>query len=128
MILHVDSDAFFLIAPEAKSIIAGYSHFPQTTKSFNNASILVESPILKNIVTSAAECETAGVFHNTQIAIPIQYILKQIGHSQSATALSMDNNTTEKFIKTKLPKRNQNRKNNSSRTDSFFNGKNQLMI
>ena len=42
MILHVNSDASFLDAPKAKSRIAGYFHFPQTTKSINNASILIE--------------------------------------------------------------------------------------
>ena len=54
---------------------------------------------MKNVGSSAAECKTEGVFHNAQTAIPIKYILKEIGHPQSATTLSMDNNTTEKFIK-----------------------------
>ena len=77
MILLVDSDVSFLVSPEAKSRIAGYFHFPQTTKS---ASILIECLTLKNIVTPATEFQTAGVFDNTQTVIPIQCILREIGH------------------------------------------------
>ena len=99
MILHVDSDASFLVAPEAKSRITGYFHLPQKTKSNNNEPILIECLTLKNVVTSAAECETAGVFHNAQTAITIQYILKEIGYLQPAFPLSMDNNTAEKLKK-----------------------------
>ena len=70
-----------LVAPEDKSRIAGF-FFLQTPLHTNNqnAPILVECKILKHVVTSAAECETAAVFHNAQQAIPIQYILTQIGH------------------------------------------------
>ena len=80
MILLVDSDVSFLVSPEAKSRIAGYFHFPQTTKSINNAPILIECLTLKNIVTSATEYETAGVFYNAQTVITIQYILRENGH------------------------------------------------
>ena len=53
-------------------------------------------------LTSAAEFETAGVFHNAQTAIRIQYILNEIGHPQPATPLAMDNNKIEKFMKNKI--------------------------
>ena len=49
-------------------------------KSISNAPILVERLTLKHVVTLAAECETAGVFHNAQTAIPIQHNLNAIGH------------------------------------------------
>ena len=73
MILHIDSDASYLIAPEAKSRITGYfkvNNKPSNT--INNAPILVECHTLKHVVTSSAECETAGVFQNAKTAIPIQ--------------------------------------------------------
>ena len=90
--LNIHSDAAFLVAPEAKSRIAEF-FFLQTPMhtTIQNAPILVEFKILKHVVTSAAECETAAVFHNAQQAIPIQYILTQIGHPQPVTPLMMDN-------------------------------------
>ena len=81
MILTLHSDAPFLVAPEAKSHIAGYFTLQQPLHtSTPNAPILLECETLKHDVTSAAECETAAAFHNVQQAIPIQYILNQIEH------------------------------------------------
>ena len=48
--------------------------------TIQNEPILVGCKTLIHVGTSAAECETAAVFHNAQQAIPIQYILTQIGH------------------------------------------------
>ena len=103
MTLIVHSDAAFLVAPEAKSCIAGF-FFLQTPMhtTIQSAPILVECKTLKYVVTSAAECETVAVFHNAQQAIPIQYILTQIGHPHPATPLIMDNITTETFIKNSI--------------------------
>ena len=65
MILHVNSDASFLIAPEAKSRITVYFRLQNqsTSNEKPNAPILVECLTFKHIVTLAAECETAGIFH-----------------------------------------------------------------
>ena len=94
MILHIDFDTPYLIAPEAKSRIAGYFYLNNKPSiTINNVPILVECSTLKHVVASSAECETAGVFHNAKIAFPIQYILNEIGHKQPSTLLIMDNNT-----------------------------------
>ena len=94
MILHIDSDASYLIAPEAKSRIAGYFYLNnKPSDTINSASILSECRTLKHVVTSSAECETACVIHNVKTAILIQYILNEIGHKQPSTLLIMDNNT-----------------------------------
>ena len=71
MTLTIHSDAAFLVAPQAKSRIAGFfylHHLVHTTTK--NAPILVECKTLKRVVT-AAEYETAAVFHNAQQVIPI---------------------------------------------------------
>ena len=81
MTLNFHSDAAFLVALEVKSRIAGF--FFLQTKTIQNAPILVEYKTLQHVVTSATECETTAVFHNAQQAIPIQYILTQIGHPQT---------------------------------------------
>ena len=67
-----------------------------------NAPILVECCALKHIITFTAECETAGVFHNAKTAIPIRYILNELGHHQLPIPLTMDNNTTDEFIKSNI--------------------------
>ena len=85
MVLHVDSDAAYLVMPQAKSRIAGYYHLsdhPQKTPHPTiNGAILVECRALKHVVSSSAEAETAGVFHNAQIAIPIRHILENLCHT-----------------------------------------------
>ena len=91
MVLHIGSDVSFLVAPRNKSRIAGYYHLPQPNKS-----------IVKHVVTSAAEHETAGIFCNAQTTIPIQYILHEAGHPQPATPLAMYKYITEKLTKNNI--------------------------
>ena len=68
MILLVDSDAAYLILPNAKSRIAGYfqlNKHPDRIPYLNiNGAILVECKTLKHVVSSAAEAETASLFCN----------------------------------------------------------------
>ena len=48
--------------------------------------------------SSAAEAETAGVFTNAQLAIPIRYILECLRHPQPPTLIKSDNSTTIGFV------------------------------
>ena len=102
MILAVDSDAAYLVMPNAKSRIAGYfqlnDHPDRIQHPDINGAILVECKALRNVMSSVAETETAGVFHNAQRAIPIRYILEQLGHAQPPTRIKADNSTTTGFI------------------------------
>ena len=102
MILAVDSDAAYLVMPNAKSRIAGYfqlnDHPDRIQHPDINGAILVECKALRNVMSSVAETETAGVFHNAQRAIPIHYILEQLGHVQPPTRIKADNSTTTGFI------------------------------
>ena len=68
MVLHVDSDAAYLVAPGAKSRIAGFYYFKKAPnvdirQQVNNP-IHVECKYLRHVVTSAAESEVGGLFHN----------------------------------------------------------------
>ena len=76
MILSIDSDAAYLVVPGAKSRVAGYFYLTNAMSSQNsgspNAPVLVECKVLRHVVSSAAESETAGVYHNAQVAIPIR--------------------------------------------------------
>ena len=68
MILNVDSDAAYLVAPKARSRVAGFFHLlshPTTTLHPSiNGTILVECITLRHLVSSAAKTETAALYHN----------------------------------------------------------------
>ena len=102
MVLHVDSDAAYLVAPKARSRIAGYyylSHHPATTSTPSlNGLVLVECKTLRHVVASAAEAEIAGVFHNAQITLSIRRILEVLNHPQPPTPIKTDNSTANGFI------------------------------
>jgi hypothetical protein len=100
MVLTIDSDAAYLVAPSAKSRVAGYFQLNSKRRSnpHTNAAILIECKTLRHVVASSAEAETAGVFHNAQRAIPIKYMLNQLGHPQPPTPIKMDNETATNFI------------------------------
>ena len=80
MVLLVDRDAAYLILPNAKSHIAGYFQLNDYSDKIPypkiNGTILVEYKTLKYVISFAAEAEIAGLFLNTQVSIPIQYILE----------------------------------------------------
>ena len=102
MILHVDSDAAYLVAPKSRSRIAGYYHLsdhPSKRKHPTlNSAILVECKTLRHVVSSAAEVETGGVYHNATTSIPIRTILHALNHPQPPTPIKTDNSTTTGFM------------------------------
>ena len=99
MVLHCDSDAAYLVAPKARSRIAGYYHLSDHhIPPPLNGPIHVECRTLRHVVASAAEAETAGVFHNAQTIISIRRILLALNHPQPPTPLKSDNSTTIGFI------------------------------
>ena len=83
MKLYIDSDAAYLIAPKAKSRISGYYYLSDVCKNTTpkpplNGPVLVEYKLLRHVVTSAAEAETAGLFYNTRSAIHLRNVLKSL--------------------------------------------------
>ena len=102
MVLHVDSDAAYLVAPKARSRISGYfylsDHPSKTPHPKLNGAILVECKTLRHVVASAAEAEIAGVFHNAQTSLPIRHILQVLNHPQPPTPLKTDNSTANGFV------------------------------
>ena len=100
MILNIDSDAAYLVAPGARSRVAGCFQLNSAKRSNPNvnAAILVECKTLRHGVASSAEAETSGIFHNTQRAVPIRYMLIQLGHPQPPTPVKTDNETSNNFI------------------------------
>ena len=105
MVLHVDSDAEYLVMPQARSRIAGYYYLSDDTTTFlkkkqpsHNAPTLVECKTLRHVVASATEAETGGIFHNAQMAISIRQVLETLGHPQPTTTIKTDNTTAKYFV------------------------------
>jgi len=77
MILHVDTDAAYLVVPKARSRIAGYYYLAQyptadaIPKPILNDAIHVECKTLKHVVASAAEAETGRLSHNGKSILQI---------------------------------------------------------
>ena len=82
MVPHIHSDASYLSEPEAKSRVGGYFFLggkdnpdPNSEPPAINGAIHVESSIMRNVMSSAAEAETGGLFVNGQAGQPIQVTL-----------------------------------------------------
>ena len=103
MQLHIDSDVAYLVAPKAKSRVAGCFYFSNKTSNPPiNATIHIEYALLKHVDSSAAEAETGGIFHNTKSAIHIKIILEASDHPQDTIHIKIDNSATETFSNSTL--------------------------
>ena len=112
MCLHIDSDAAYLVHPQARSRVAG--HFYLSDK------ILLETPtpnptphrpILKkcrtvcNVMSSAAEAKTIGIFHNANVAVPIQKALTELNHPQPPATIRSNNSTSHGILTSTIRKK-----------------------
>lgn len=91
MILRVDSDAAYLVNPNARSRAGGYYYLSNTTGTTFNGPIYILAKIIKNVMASASEAEIAGIFLNAQQAVPLRQALVEMGHPQPPTPLRTDN-------------------------------------
>jgi hypothetical protein len=99
MVLHVESDASYLLEKKAKSRSAGYFYLSKNPEGEEllyppiNGAVLVNASIIKETVASAAEAELAALFHNAQDAIPLIHALTELDHPQPPTPIQTDNST-----------------------------------
>lgn len=107
MILTADTDAAYLVQPNARSRYAGYFYLTNDSSSSAhiNGAILVICRTLRGVMRSAAEAECAGVFHNSQEAIILRTILEALGHPQPPTRIKTDNSTANSFVKNNIRQR-----------------------
>ena len=106
MILHVDSDAAYLVQPNARSRYAGYYYLGSQNSTNNtlNGAVLVICRTIRNVVASAAEAETGGLFGNGQEIIPIRRGLDALDHPQPPTPVKTDNTTSNSFVHSDIQK------------------------
>ena len=80
----------------------GFYHFKSDPTGqplpFVNHPILVECHCLRHVVASAAEAETAGLFHNAQQTLSLRRILHALNHIQPPTPIKTDNETAHAFV------------------------------
>ena len=88
----------------SKSRVSGFYYLSNATapkqlpSPFINGSIHIEYIALRHMVSSAAEAETAALFHNARTALEIKHILTAVDHPQPSLPLKTDNSTAVGFI------------------------------
>ena len=105
MILTMETDAAYLVLPQARSRAAAWfilGNDPNTHKQpMTNAPVHVMCNTIKNVMASAAEAETGGIFMATQRACPLRTAIIELGHPQPKTGTPCyTDNATAKGILT----------------------------
>jgi hypothetical protein len=105
MFLLVASDASYLSAKKARSRVAAYLYLsdlpidptkppaPDSPMPKHNGAVAVLCQIMKEVVSSAAEAELAGLFHSGKEATALRITLEELGHPQPPTPIETDNST-----------------------------------
>ena len=93
MILRVHSDTSYLTEPRARSRTGGYFFLGNNKDNFINAPVLTPTGVMKVVVSSAAEAETAGLFTDMKEATALRTALEEMGHPQPPTPVQVDNST-----------------------------------
>ena len=108
MILVIESDSAYLVLPKARSRAAAWyilSNDPtKNSSTIHNAPLHILCNTIKNVVSSAAEAETGGVYMATQRACPIRVALEEMGHPQpsNGTPVYNDNSTATGILNSEM--------------------------
>ena len=98
MILQGDSDAAYLVVPEARSRAGGFHYTGNGDGQLTNGPITVLAKIIKHVMKSAAEAEVIALFMNAEELVPLRHCLEEMGHPQPPTPLKTDNSTANGII------------------------------
>ena len=93
MIIHIDSNAVYLVELEAKSRAGGYFYLSNHHNPKLNGPIYYLCTLIKAVMSSAAESELEALFINSTHAIPIRHTLISMGHPQPPYPIKSDNIT-----------------------------------
>ena len=112
MCLHIDSNAACLVHPWARSRVAGHFYLSDkipletpTPNPTSNGTILTECHAVRNVMSSAAEAETIGIFHNSKVAVPIRTALTELNHTQPPDTIRTDNSTAHGILTSTVRKK-----------------------
>jgi hypothetical protein len=117
MILSVDSDAAYQVAPKSRSRASGYHYLGNLDGKLFNGAIFILAKVIKSVMQSAAEAECGGLYMNAKEAVPMRITLEELNHPQPATPMRTDNSTADgimnKTVKQKQSKSIESNKDNS---------------
>jgi hypothetical protein len=104
MILKITSDAAYLVQPKARSRAAVHYNLGWRNKDRVNGPVDVLCQTLKNVVSSAAEAKTSGIYIGGKHACPMHATLEELGHPQPTTGspFDTDNNTAQGILNSKV--------------------------
>ena len=108
MILIIETDAAYLVLPNARSRAAAWFIFgndpKKVTNPMTNSPVHVMCNTIKNVVSSAAEAETGGVYLAAQRAVPMRLAAIKLGHPQpeNGSPLYTDNSTAAGILKSEM--------------------------
>jgi hypothetical protein len=98
MQLSIESDAAYLVCPQARSRAGGYHYLSNKGTTSFNGPIIVIAKVIKNVMSSAAEAEIGALYINAQEAIPYRQCLSDLGHPQGPTPINTDNATAHGIV------------------------------
>ena len=98
MILHVESDAAYLVCPKARSRAGGFHYLSNLDGTLMNSPIWVLAKVIKNVMASAAEAEVGSLYMNVQEAVSTRTCLIEMGHPQPPTKMKTDNMTAKGIL------------------------------
>ena len=98
MQLSIESDAAYLVCPQARSRAGGYHYLSNKGATSFNGPITVIAKVIKNVMSSAAEAEIGALYINAQEAIPYRQCLTDLGHPQGPTPINTDNATAHGIV------------------------------
>jgi hypothetical protein len=104
MILKTTVDAAYLVLPKARSRASAHYHLGWSDHDQVNGAIDVLCKTIKNVVSSASEAETGGIYQGGRHACPILAMLEELGHKQPDTGspLETDNRTAHGILNSKM--------------------------
>jgi hypothetical protein len=99
MVLAVHSNTSYLSKPFARSRVGGhFSCSSNVDNPPNNGAVLNISKILKAVMSSAAKAKLGTLYINAREAIPMQQLLKEMGHKQPPTPIQTNNSTAHGVV------------------------------
>ena len=104
MILKTTVDAAYLVLPRARSRASAHYHLGWNNSDRVNGAIDVQCRTIQNVVSSAAEAETSGIYAGGRHACPILAMLEELRHKQPDTGspLETDNKTAHGILNSKM--------------------------
>ena len=104
MIIIFESESAYFVLPKARSSAAAWyiiiNNPSKHSKTTNNSPVHIMCNTIKNVMYSAAEAKTGGIFVSIQCACPIRLTLIDLGHKQppTSTPLYTDNSTAKGIL------------------------------